>query len=276
MSTDAPLTKQKSGRDRVSEMIDDIVSQSDVFSPGDRGLHEHGHALSPRSQARAAGDAPAYPIKSSAMVRAYALPKDVPTCMRFDACLLHYVGFESAKRNPDLIWGVFGTDSMSRANMYASRDARLDGRRLYMMDLWYKVDRKQGGVQSIAENIRATGFINIQRMDADYRGYMLSLFLQRLEEEGDPEWEKLSLERSVDSLVAQRPMLIHWFMKHCNWVCAVQHTVYISPGVMLRIITLRRDPARYMSVHVRYHPEIEASVHGEPLPIKNSHGETSE
>jgi len=194
------------------------------------------------------------------MIRTYALPKDVPEQMQFDAFLLRYMGYDNEKRNPDLIWGIFGTDSISRANVYASRDASHGERRLYMMDLWYQIDRKPGGAQSIAEDVRATGFVNIQKLDADYRGYLLSLFLQRLEEESDPEFEKLSLERSLDSLVAQRPMLIHWFMKHSPWIFAVQHAVHIAPSVMLRVMTLRRDTARYLGVHVKYHPEIAACV----------------
>jgi len=257
--SDAPSIRQKIESNRATDVravLDGIVAQADVFT-----------AEAPKLQGQ--------PSKSAAMVRTYALPKDVPTQMQFDAFLLRYAGYDSEKRNPDLIWGIFGTDSMSRANVYAMQDASHGGRRLYMMDLWYQVDRKPGGVQSIAEDIRSTGFINIQRMDADYRGYLLSLFLQRLEEENDPDHEKLSLERSVDALVAQRPMLIHWFMKHCPWIFAVQHAVHIAPSVVLRIMTLRRDPRRYIGVQVRYHPEIAACVqtNSSILPAASSHGQ---
>jgi len=239
------------------EALECTVAPADVFVSEEPEPQEH---LGRRAGEHVAGCTHGHPVKSAAMIRVYALPKDVPTQMQFDAFLLRYMGYDSEKRNPDLIWGIFGTDSMSRANVYASRDASHGGRRLYMMDLWYQIDRKTGGSQSVAENVRATGFVNIQRMDAEYRSYLLSLFLQRLEEENDPEWERLSLERSVDAMVAQRPMLVHWFMERYPWIFAVQHAVHIAPNVMLRIMTLRRDPGRYAEVYVKYHPEIAACV----------------
>ena len=259
------LAKQLESVDKTQKILGGIVKKAEAFSDEAPRLQEN---EAPMARGHVMGGVPVYPARTALMVRTYALPKQVPEQLQFDSFLLRYIGFDANRRNPDVIWGIFGTDSLSRANVYASKDAEHGGRRLYMMDLWYKIERKPGGAQCIAEDIRATGFVNIQRLDADYRAYLLSLFLQRLEEENDPELEKLQLERSIEELVAQRPMLIHWFMKNCPWVYAVQHPVYIAQGVMLRIMTLRRDPDRYLSAHVRYNPEIRISVQGEP-PVAN-------
>jgi len=253
------LAKHRESVDKTQKILGDIVKEIDAFSDEPPRLQAD---EAPLAHVHVMGGVPSYPARTALMVRTYALAKQVPQQLQFDSFLLRYKGFDARRSNPGVIWGVFGTDSLSRANVYASKDAERGGRRLYMMDLWYKIERKPGGVQCTAEDIRATGFMNIQRLDADYRSYLLSLFFQRLEEECDPELEKLQMERSIEELVAQRPMLIHWLMKNCSWIHAVQHPVYIAQGVMLRIMTLRRDPKRYLSAHVRYSPEIRISVQG--------------
>lgn len=210
-----------------------------------------------------AGNVPVYPAAVSVMLRAYALPEQVPERLQFDRHLLRFNGLVPQERNRDLIWGVYGTESIGRANTYAAMDATRGGRRLYQLDLWYAVRRRDRGDWTrllTAEEIRQNGFLQFQRLDADYRNHLRSLFLERLAEQGDPQLAELKLESSLEALVAQRPMLVHWLMQSCRWIMAVQHTVHIGTGVSLRIVTVRRDPRRYLNVSTRYHPEVETIV----------------
>ena len=208
-------------------------------------------------------EGPPFPAAAALMIRAYALPESAPKRLQFDQHLLRFNGLSPQERNQDLIWGVCGTEAMGRANAYAAMDAQRAGRRLYQIDLWYRVRRREheDWMRPLtAEVIRKNGFLQFQRVDADYRDYLRSIFLERLQEIDDPRLEELRLESSLEALVAERPMLVHWLMRMCPWICAVQHTVYIGSGVSLRIATLRRDVGRFLHVSTRYHPEIETVV----------------
>lgn len=246
--------------ERTRGLIDSIVAQTPVW-PG-------GAQVEPVVRPDDGADAqtlvgPPFPAAMAIMVRTYALPKQPPQHLQFDRYLLRYNGLDESKRNPDLIWGVYGTEATARAGAYAALDARRHGRRLYQIDLWYRVKRRAHGdltAPLTAEEIRQNGFLHLQRIDSDYRDHLRSILLERLQEEADAQIEALKLESSLEALLAQRPMLIHWLMKTCRWIMAVQHTVYIGSGVPLRVVTLRRDPSRYLHVGARFHPEIQTIV----------------
>ena len=201
------------------------------------------------------------PASKAVLVRTYALPRQEPVeALQFDRFLLRYGGLDLERANPDLIWGVCGTESMGRANSYAALDAQRLQRRVYQIDLWYALSRPNVSTALTTEEVREHGFVPLKRLDSDCRAFLRSLFLERLEEERDPQLDMLKLETSVDALAAQRPMLVHWYMSVCPWVHAVQHTVYVGGGAALSVMTLRRNPARYLRVETRYHPEIVTTV----------------
>lgn len=204
-----------------------------------------------------------FAASKAVLVRAYALPRQEPVqALQFDRFLLRYGGQDWDRANPDLIWGVYGNESMGRANSYAALDAQRLQRSLYQIDLWYALPRPNASTALSADEVREHGFVPLKRLDSDYRTYLRSLFLERLEEERDPQLEVLQLETSLEALVAQRPMLVHWYMSVCRWVHAVQHTVYVGGGAALSVMTLRRNPARYLRVETRFHPEIATTVEG--------------
>lgn len=206
---------------------------------------------------------PPFPATVSLMVSAYALLESPPQHLFFGQHLLHFNGFDPGEQNLDLIWGVYGTESMGRAGAYAAMDARRLKRRLYQIDLWYRVTRRLNHSYNSpmsAEEIRRTGFMQLSRIEPDYREHLRAIFLERLHELGDSRLGELRMEPSLEVLTAHRPMLIHWLMRLCPWLYAVQHTVYVGTGIALRIVTMRRDPERYLHVSTRHHPEIVTNV----------------
>jgi len=58
-----------------------------------------------------------FPASDSIMVRTYALPKEVPTHLRFEDNLLRFYGLDPSAIGGDFLWGVYGTESMGRAKL---------------------------------------------------------------------------------------------------------------------------------------------------------------
>ncbi len=91
------------------------------------------------------------------LLRTYALARSVPQRLQYDRCMLSFSGLIKEEINPDVIWGVVGTESITRANAYAAIDAQQQGRRLYQIDLWYAICRRDGNKWSAplrAEEVR--------------------------------------------------------------------------------------------------------------------------
>lgn len=247
--------KSVTEHDKIRQILEDIQPRED--------LEVLQRPLDPPPERVGGPDGAPFSAANSLLVRTYALPKEMPQHLQFDQHLMRFDGYDPAQRNPQLIWGVCGTDSMGRASAYAAMDAERAGRRLYQIDLWYGVRRRIRGDwlrPMTTEETRETGYLHLQRVDADYRNLLRALFLERLAELNDERLAELKLESSLEALVAERPMLIHWLMRVCPWIMAVQHTVRVGGGVALRVGTLRRAPDRYLRAQVRFHPAIATTV----------------
>lgn len=237
-------------QDRVHEVIEGIVQAS-------AAAHDD-PVKWPARMLREENIGPPFPAATSIMVRTYAIASERPALLHFDRCLMRFKGFDEQRRNPNVIWGVYGTEAMSLANALVAHDAARAQKRYFAVDLWYQVYRRSPREWSkplTAEDIREHGYMDLSRLDSDYRMHVRSLFLERLREIDDPQVDELSLETSLPVLAARRPMLVHWFMDACRWVHAVQHTVFVGERMSLRIVTLRRQPTRYLHVAVSGAPQ---------------------
>ncbi|MES2977733.1 MAG: hypothetical protein V4731_04860 [Pseudomonadota bacterium] len=193
------------------------------------------------------------------IVATFALHAVKPAQIVFSEHMPRFEGRRPFDVNPDLVWGVFGTDSINRAAHYASMDASHLKRRLYHLDLIYSAPQvPSAGAVLTKELTQSTGYVNFPRLEAGFREALRSTFLGWLEDAKDPDLAGLSRE-NIESLLRERPMLVHRFMAENPEYRVALHSVRISGGIKLRMATLRRDPQRMVAL-TRYHDEIETLV----------------
>jgi len=194
------------------------------------------------------------------VLRTYVIATEKPLQISFSNHMPRFVGLQTFEVNPDLMWGVFGNDSVNRADSYASMDANHLGRKLYQVDLHYRMDEIPSNSLAITrEAAERTGYIYFSRLESTYREELRQKFLDQLKQAKDDQYHDLKGE-GMDAILRARPMLVHRFMKENPHFIAALHTVSINGGVSLRMATIRRDPGRISKVHVRYHDEIQATA----------------
>lgn len=195
------------------------------------------------------------------LVRTYALLDAVSYELEFSNHMPNFIGLDRAKAEPDLVWGVYGTSSMNSASGYASLDAQYTKRRLYQIDLIYKVPGPIGKNSVITgEMAKAGGFYNLDRLEVNFRNQVYQQLISYLPAEQQSVYRSSEAGKTIQDLLRDHPMLVHQFMRDEPHCMAMTHFVYISKGIRLRMATVRKNPDRIEKIYVRYHDEIEAVV----------------
>lgn len=193
-------------------------------------------------------------------IRTYAIPATVPESLCFTNHLMRFQGLKLFSVNKDLIWGVQGTTALNRADAYASMDAQHKGRRVYQIELSYKLQGQPLAGTSVTEEFaKASGYLHLSRLTSAYRKLLRDQIMEWLIEEKDSEADILD-GYDLEDLAKARPMMVHKLMtveKHINTVI---HTVALSGGASLRIATVRNLPENIVRVQTRFHEAIITTV----------------
>lgn len=198
--------------------------------------------------------------KDAISIRTYCIPEQLPETLSFSKHLMRFQGLKLFSVNKDLIWGVQGTTALNRADAYASMDAQHKGRRVYQIELSYRLKGQPLAGSSVTQEFAKTaGYVHFSRLTSAYRKVLREQMMAWIEVEKDPEIDLLR-ELDLDDLARNRPMMVHKLMeveKHLNTVI---HTVALSGGASLRVATVRNLPENIIRVHTRFHENIITTV----------------
>lgn len=207
----------------------------------------------PRAKGRAV-------FKDMIPLRAYAIPESIPEKVRFSAHPIKFLGYKPFAAAPDLVWGVHGTASLNSADAFASRDAQHLKRRLYQIELLYRLDGIPPAGTSVTEAFaQSAGYLHMSRITSAYRDKLKTRMIGWLQAEEDPELEELS-DLPFEEMLKSRPMFVHALMTEDQHLKAVIHPVKLAGGVSLRIATVRNLKSHIVRVYTRFHEEIETVV----------------
>ena len=202
------------------------------------------------------------------LARTYVIPVEKPREVFFSEHLPNFDGYKPFEVNPDLIWGVFGTDSLNRCDAYASMDAQHMKRELYQVDLYYNVKNIPASNASISKEVSlASGYIYLARLESSFRNELHEIFKRWLTDAKDPDIGALRI-MTVEDLIKARPMLVHRYMKENPDINVFLHSVKISGGVSIRLCTMRKLPDRIEQIAVRYHKRSKPNSEQKSRPIK--------
>lgn len=191
------------------------------------------------------------------LLRTYVLSVQVPESVIYSEHMPRFNGYEPFSSNPDLAWGVQGTNAIASADSYASMDARHLKRKLFLVDLYYQIENMPSASSVISEESAMTsGYFHFDRLEVNFRAKLFKQFLGYLPEDVREEYKSLTIQ----DLLRDKPMLVHRFMKDVPECNACLHSVRISGGVMLRIGTVRKDPRFIQRVLVRYHEGVKVTL----------------
>ena len=197
---------------------------------------------------------------ASMLIRTYALLSKVAYELRYSNHLIGFVGLDRTKANPDLLWGVYGTNSMNSADAYASMEAQHNQRLLHQVDLYYKVPALSTKNTVISEAmVKEGGFYNLDRLEVNFRNALYEQLVDYLPVKNRADYLGES-GKTIHDFLRENPMVVHQFMADEPSCMVMTHQVVINGGARLRMATLRKDMSRIERVHVRYHEEIEALV----------------
>ena len=205
---------------------------------------------------------PGRPSRSRELIYVYnyKLTDEIPTRIEFSRCMVRFLGFNQAKANPDLIWGVQGTTSLRDADRVAAADASFRRQRIFQLELAYRIPDLYSMESSISEeSARRLGYLHCTRATIGYRNDLRIRMHGWLHADKDPDFASL-VSLDFDDLIKQRPMLIHRLMAEDTFLNLVVHPVLLSGGVMLRIATVRNKPELIERVTTRFHEEIQTLV----------------
>lgn len=207
----------------------------------------------PRARGRAV-------LKDMIPLRTYAIPPTAPESFTFSNHMLKFTGFKPFSAAPDLLWGVHGTTSLNSADAYASRDAQHLQRRLYQIELLYRLDGLPPAGKSVTEEFAKTaGYLHFSRITSAFREKLRGRLLDWLSDMQDPNLQELAT-LDFEHLVKMRPMFVHYMMSQEQSLNAVIHPVFVSGGVTLRIATVRNLPSNIVRVYTRFHEEIVTTI----------------
>lgn len=193
-------------------------------------------------------------------IRTYVIPETVPTEIVFSQHMMRFVGLKLFSAGPDLIWGVQGTTSLNSADAYASLDAQHLKRKLYQVELSYRLHGLPPAGTSVTEEFaNSAGYLHCSRLTSAFRKSLKDRMLTWLAEDEDAEIDELAA-LDFEELTKHRPMMIHRLMKESPHINTVIHSVFLTGGVSLRIATLRNIPENIVRVGTRFHEEIKTTV----------------
>ena len=198
--------------------------------------------------------------KDSISIRTYSIPEQVPDVLSFSKHMMRFQGLKLFSANKDLIWGVQGTTALNRADAYASMDAQHKGRRVYQIELSYKLKGQPLAGTSVTEEFaKVAGYLHFSRLTSAYRKVLREQFMTWLKAEKDPDVDLLQ-DHDLEDLAKARPMMIHKLMEVERHLNTVIHTVALSGGASLRVATVRNLPENIVRVYTRFHENIVTTV----------------
>lgn len=193
-------------------------------------------------------------------IRTYVLPEHVPTEISFSKHMLRFEGLKLFSAGQDLIWGVQGTTSLNSADAFASRDAQFLKRRVYQVEMLYKLNGLPPAGTSVTEEFaKSAGYLHFSRLTSAYRTTLKERMLGWLRAERDPQIDELAA-MDFEEMVKSRPMMVHKLMAESPHINTVIHSVILTGGVSLRIATVRNKPKNIVRVYTRFHEEIATTV----------------
>jgi hypothetical protein len=193
-------------------------------------------------------------------LRTYAIPETNPTEFKFSNHLIKYAGYMAFQAAPDLLWGAHGTTSLNSADAFASRDAQHLKRRLYQIEMFYRLDGLPPAGTSVTEEFaRSVGYLHLGRITSSFRDDLKDRMLDWLKDDSEFEPDYLK-DKSLEEMIKLRPMFVHALMSQDKFLKAVIHPVRLAGGVTLRIATVRKLKDNIARVYTRFHDEIVTSV----------------
>lgn len=199
-------------------------------------------------------------LKSLVPIRTYVLSSVKPAKIQFSRHMLKFDGLESMLAGVDLLWGVQGTSAVNLADALAMRDAQTLQRRVFQVDLVYKLKTPLVFGMPITEELTMnSGYLHFSRLSSAYRKQLHDLVLGWLSNDQDPQIDALS-KLDFDSLFKKRPMLVHRMMAQMRYINAVVHPVTLNGGVSLRIATVRNVAGSIASIGTRFYDDIVATA----------------
>lgn len=199
-------------------------------------------------------------LKDMIPLRTYALPETVPQSLKFSNHMVKFIGLKPFSTAKDVLWGVNGTTSLNSADAYASRDAQHLGRRLYQIELMYRLDGLPTAGTSVTEEFSQTaGYLHLSRITSAFRDKLRGRMATWLTDTKDPNRDEL-MELDFEDLLKERPMFVHHLMTTDKHLKAIIHPVKIAGGVPLRIATVRNLPSNIVRVYTRFHEELVTTI----------------
>lgn len=198
--------------------------------------------------------------KDTIAIRTYSIPEKLPEKLVFSNHLMRFEGLRPFEVNKDLIWGVQGTTALNRADAFASMDAQFKGRRVYQIELSYRLQGQPLAGTSVSEEFtKSSGYLHFSRLTSVFRKKIREQMMEWLVAEKDPQVDTLA-GYDLEELTEQRPMLVHRLMKEQAYLNTVIHSVVLAGGATLRVATLRNLPANIVRVQTRFYENIETTV----------------
>lgn len=195
-------------------------------------------------------------LKDMIPLRTYALPVALPQGFKFSEHMPKILGFKPFAAAADLLWGVHGTTSLNAADAYASRDSQHLGRRLYQLELLYRLNGIPPAGTSVTEDFAKTaGYLHFSRITSAFREKLRERMMDWLKDTHEPNMDEMA-DLDFEDLIKHRPMFVHHLMNEDKRIKAIIHPVFLSGGVTLRIATVRNVPANIVRVYTRFHEEI--------------------
>lgn len=199
-------------------------------------------------------------LKDMIPLRTYVLDEQTPSAIQFSRHMLRFSGLKAFSAGVDLLWGVQGTTSLNKADSFASRDAAHLRKRVYQVELLYRLSGLPPAGSSVTEEFaRESGYLHFSRMSSGFRKILRDRMLTWLAEAEDAGRDELST-LDFEDLVKQRPMLVHQLMGEDRHIKAVIHPVLLPGNVSLRIATVRNIPENIEKVYTRFYEEIKTTV----------------
>ena len=175
----------------------------------------------------------------------------------------HPIAFRGMRADPRYVWGAYGHNGRSGALRLTGEHADRVGMHFTELRLFFQL-REYENVGAInREIVERTGFLNLLRLQRDYREEVRMVVLGHLESTLDAVRLSALKSMSLEQLVMAHPAAAQALLTLLRGVDVVVHPVIPvgddGEGPAFNIATVLGKAARKMQVRARYHEQIPAS-----------------
>ncbi|MFC5500104.1 hypothetical protein ACFPOE_21350 [Caenimonas terrae] len=196
------------------------------------------------------------------------MTRDMPDSVKLKDSSLDYEGREQ-DTSGRLITGAYGSTSRQLALVAASawthkhQGAKAGPNRMLVLDMNYRVDnfkltREQGRPDLIA----MTGWMHMDRLQVDYRDEIKHDWLRWIAKDKGKQTAIVLEDVKLADIALRYPQYVAKMMKDHSEIMVVVHPVRLTvkPDEVLWAATVRYEPERMDTPHIRFMPDIQVIV----------------